>query len=192
VTARTRPHALLLARRRDVEIRRDRVRQALAAMQQDGSEISISSVATRARVHRSFIHRHTDVRADVYAAVANTATSLVGGTVTRGSVEADNLNLRETVRRQVQHITELETRLSELIGERAYARTGLGAPSSHVALQEQVTALQVELQDLRATLQSRDEELGAAREVHRQLMTQLNMPNASSTAMPSVFREIRD
>jgi chromosome segregation ATPase len=192
VTARTGAGALLLARRRDVETRRDRVRQALAAMQQDGSEISISSVAARARVHRSFIHRHTDLRAEIYAAADNTAPLPTTATVSRRTLEADNLNLRETIRRQARHITDLETRLSELIGEQTYARTGLGAPPSHAALEEQVTALQVELQDLRAALQSREEELGAAREVHRQLMTQLNMPNASSTAMPSVFREIRD
>lgn len=59
---------LTIARRRDVNARRARVAQALEIMRTEGSEITISSVAIRARVHRSFIHRHLDLRADVYAA----------------------------------------------------------------------------------------------------------------------------
>jgi len=44
-------------------------------------------------------------------------------TSTRQSLEADNLSLRATVRRQTQHIADLEARLSELLGEHAYSRT---------------------------------------------------------------------
>ena len=93
-------------------------------MQQDGSEISISSVAARARVHRSFIHRHTDLRAEIYAAADNTAPLPTTATVSRRTLEADNLNLRETIRRQARHITDLETRLSELIGEQTTPAPG--------------------------------------------------------------------
>jgi hypothetical protein len=41
-------------------------------MHADGSEITISSVAGRAKVHRSFIHRHADLHAAVLQAAADT------------------------------------------------------------------------------------------------------------------------
>ncbi|MEA5456931.1 DUF6262 family protein [Sinomonas sp. JGH33] len=169
------PSPLTAARRRDVDLRRARVAQALEAMQADGSEITISSVAARARVHRSFIHRHLDLRANVYSAAdQQPSAEASAATATRHSLEADNLNLRATLRRQTQHIADLEARLSEVLGEQAYTRTGLGAPRNHAVLEEQNHALQNEIQELRAKLQDRDEELGAAREAHRQLMGQVN------------------
>ena len=100
MTPGTSPSPLTVARRRDVNARRARVAQALEAMRTDGSQITISSVAARARVHRSFIHRHLDLRADVYAAAAQPSAAATVTTTTRQSLEADNLNLRATVRRQ--------------------------------------------------------------------------------------------
>jgi hypothetical protein len=66
---------LARARRRDVDRRRQRVHQALADMHADGSEITISPVASRAKVHRSFIHRHADLHAAVLQATADTTTA---------------------------------------------------------------------------------------------------------------------
>ena len=65
--------ALADARRRDVARRRQQVRQALAEMSAQADQITISSVAARARVHRSFIHRHPDLRAAVIAAADDPA-----------------------------------------------------------------------------------------------------------------------
>jgi predicted RNase H-like nuclease (RuvC/YqgF family) len=178
----TGPSALTAARRNDVNARRGRVTQALEAMQTEGIAITISSVAARARVHRSFIHRHLDLRADVYAAADRPSAAATATTTTRQSLEADNLNLRATVRRQTQHIADLEARLSELLGEQAYSRTGLGAPRNHAALEEQNHTLQNEIQELQAKLQDQEEELGAAREANRQLMGQLNKTTANEEA----------
>jgi hypothetical protein len=61
---------LAKTRRRDTDRRRQRVHQALADMHTDGSEISVSAVAGRAKVHRSFIHRHPDLHAAVLIATA--------------------------------------------------------------------------------------------------------------------------
>jgi predicted RNA-binding Zn ribbon-like protein len=82
--------------------------------------------------------------------------------------------LRATIRRQTQHTADLEARLSEILGEQAYSRTGLGAPHDHAALEEQNQILQNEIQELLAKLQDQEEELGAAREANRQLIGQLN------------------
>lgn len=98
----------------------------------------------------------------------------MSGTVTRHTLEADNLNLQETIRRQTQHTSDLEARLSELLGEQAYIRTGLGGPHDHTMLQDQIHALQNEVQELCAAVRERDENLGAAREAQRQLMAQTN------------------
>ena len=168
------PSPLTAARRRDVDARRTRVAKALGAMRTEGIAITISSVAARAGVHRSFIHRHLDLRADVYAAADQPSVMGAATTTTRQSLDADNLNLRATVRRQTQHIANLEARLSELLGEQAYSRTGMGAPRNHAVLEEQNHTLQNEIQELQAKLQEQEEELGAARETNRRLMGELN------------------
>lgn len=167
-------NALTTARHRDVERRRSRVQQALADMQRDGCDITLSAVATHARVHRSFLHRHPDLHAQVIAAAEQPSPAAHAGTVSRRTLDADNLNLRETVRRQAQHIADLETRLSELLGDQAYARSGLGAPRDHAALQQEVLTLQAEAQRLRGALDERTDELDAARQAHRQLMNHVN------------------
>ena len=168
--------ALAEARRRDVDHRRQRVRQALAEMSAQAAEITISAVAARARVHRSFIHRHPDLRAAVIAAAEDPATSSLpgAGTVSRRSLLADNANLRERNRRLEHHTRGLEQRLSELLGTQISQRTGLGAPDDAAALREQAGSLRQQILDLRKTLEERDEELAAAREANRRMMAELN------------------
>jgi hypothetical protein len=173
VTAST---ALAEARRRDVARRRQQVRQALAEMSAQAGQITISSVAVRARVHRSFIHRHPDLRAAVIAAADDPAASgpAGAGAVSRRSLLADNANLRERNRRLEHHARGLEQRLSELLGTQISRRTGLGAPDDAAALREQAGSLRQQILDLRKTLDERDEELAAAREASRRLMAELN------------------
>ena len=172
----TASQALAEARRRDVDHRRQRVRQALAEMRAQAAEITISSVAARARVHRSFVHRHPDLRAAVIAAAEDPATSSLSGpsTVSRRSLLADNANLRERNHRLEHHAHGLEQRLSELLGTQISQRTGLGAPPDTAALKEELDKLGQQILDLRRTLEERDEELAAAREANRRLMAELN------------------
>ena len=172
----TASQALAQARRRDVDHRRQRVRQALDQMRAQADQITISSVAARARVHRSFIHRHPDLRAAVIAAADDPAPSSLsgGGTVSRRSLLADNANLRERNHRLEQHARGLEQRLSELLGTQISQRTGLGPPDEAAALREQAGSLRQQNLDLRKTLEERDEELAAAREANRRLMAELN------------------
>ena len=170
--------ALAKARRKDVDRRRQRVHQALADMHVDGSEISISSVAARARVHRSFIHRHPDLHAAVLQAAADTVErpSPAATTISHRSVLAENANLHEQNRRLAQHLRDLEDRLSELLGQQAFERSGLGAPTSTAALQAELEQQRQANLDLKRVLEERDEELAAARETNRRLMNQLNRP----------------
>jgi Family of unknown function (DUF6262) len=127
---------LARARRRDVDRRRQHVHQALADMHADGSEITISTVADRAKVHRSFIHRHADLHADVLKAAADamTAPSPASTAISHKSVLAENANLHEQSRRLAQQVADLEDRLSELLGQQVFDRSGLGAPASAAAV----------------------------------------------------------
>ena len=156
--------------------RRQQVRQAIAELRTQAGQITISAVAARARVHRSFIHRHPDLHAAVIAAAEDPAVgSLPGsGTVSRRSLLADNANLRERNRRLEHHARGLEQRLSELLGTQISQRTGLGALDDAAALREQAGSLRQQILDLRKTLEERDEELAAAREANRRLMAELN------------------
>jgi cell division protein FtsB len=174
------PTALIQARLRDVGHRQQRVRQALADMTADGSEITISAVAARARVHRSFIHRHHDLHAAVLTAASQTLTnpSPASTAISHRSVLAENANLHAHNHRQAQHIRDLEDRLSDLLGQQAFERSGLGAATNTAALQAEIDKQRQTVLDLTRALEERDEELAAARETNRQLMTELNRISA--------------
>jgi hypothetical protein len=76
------PHPLTKARQRNVACRRERVHQAIPGMTAHVAEISISAVAARASVHRSFIHRHPDLHAAVLAVADPPATGCEPGQAT--------------------------------------------------------------------------------------------------------------
>ena len=168
--------ALAEARRRDVARRRQCVHQALAEMRAQAAEITISSAAARARVHRSFIHRHPGLLAAVIAAAEDPAASGPAGAtaVSRRSLLADNANLRERNRSLEQHARSLEQRLSELLGTQISQCTGLGPPLDVAALKDQIQTLRQENLHLRRRAEEREEELAAAREANRRLTTELN------------------
>ncbi|MET8877552.1 DUF6262 family protein, partial [Nocardia sp. NPDC004604] len=167
---------LTAARRRDVDRRSQRVRKALADMHNDGSDITIAATAARAGVHRSFIHRHSDLHAAVLTAAAEAIEkpSPASTTISHRSALAENANLAEANRRLAQRIRELEERLSELLGQQAFERSGLGAPTGTAALQADLEHHKQLVIDLRGRIDERDEELAAAREANRSLMAELN------------------
>jgi hypothetical protein len=81
MTARS-PEALIATRRRDSTRRRQRVLEALDQLAA-GGEISVSAVARAAKVDRSFLYRHHDLRAQIHARAAAPATSQASTTVSR-------------------------------------------------------------------------------------------------------------
>jgi chromosome segregation ATPase len=169
---------LAASRRRDVDRRRARVQMAIADMYSEGSDITIASTATRADVHRSFIHRHPDLHAAVLksAAEAMKRPSPAATSISHRSVLAENANLHELNRRLSQRIRDLEDRLSEILGQQAFERSGLGAPTATTTLQEDLEHHKQLVIDLTARIGELDEELAAAREANRGLMAQLNRP----------------
>ena len=75
--------SLMAARRRDTTRRRQRVLDALGQMAAAGQEISVSSVARKAGVERSFLYRHHDLRAQVHARSSAPAGSPASTTASR-------------------------------------------------------------------------------------------------------------
>ena len=168
------PEALAAARARDSDARRKRVLHAIDHASAIGSALSVSAVARAAQVHRSFIHRHRDLHAAIDA--ARRQTSPPGGltAVTDTSLRTDLTNLKAQNQRLTRHISQLEKRMSQLLGEQVYRASGIGAPAADEELRQHVNHLNQRVTDLRQALEERTDELAAARAANRELMTLLN------------------
>jgi len=108
------------------------------------------------------------------AADATTSPSPASTAISHRSILAEAANLHEQNRRLAKQIRDLEDRLSELLGQHAVDRSGLGAPASTAALHTDFEAERETVVNLRRALEERDEELAAARETNRRPMNQLN------------------
>jgi hypothetical protein len=105
-----------------------------------------------------------------------TDLSSVATAISHKSALAENANLHEQNRRLARQVAALEDRLSELLGQQAFERSGRGAPASTATLQAELEPERQAVLDLRRGLEERDDELAAAREANRGLMNQINRP----------------
>jgi len=167
--------ALAEGRRADTTRRRQRVLVALAEAAAGGSEITVSGIARRAGVDRTFLYRHRDLLEQLHQLdielPSSTSASFV---VTRASLKSDLHAAQHRAARLAARVQHLERRLSELLGEQTWHDSGLGAPDDIDRLHQRITSLEAEVADLRIQLDERTEELSAARLANRQLMTRLN------------------
>ena len=167
--------AMTEGRRADSARRRQRVIKALNEAITNAGEVSVSGIAHRAGVDRTFLYRHRDLLEQLHAATINPPANPVGGpSVTRASLQADLANANERARRLTGRVHQLEKRLSEALGEQAWRESGLGAPIDIDQLQQQITTLEQTVVDLRLQLEERDQDLTAARNANRELITRLN------------------
>jgi hypothetical protein len=166
--------SLIAARRRDTTRRRQRVLSALDQLTAAGQEISVSAVARRADVDRSFLYRHHDLRAQIHARAAAPAGSPASTAASRQSLLADLANLREQNQRLRKQNTGLTARLSEVLGEEVFRASGIGRTDDTEALRARVGQLEQELLDLRQELEKRTDDLNAARAANRDLMALAN------------------
>jgi regulator of replication initiation timing len=178
MTARS-PEALIATRRRDSTRRRQRVLDALDQLAA-GGEISVSAVARAAKVDRSFLYRHHDLRAQIHARAAAPATSPASTTVSRPSLLADLANLQEQNQRLRRQNHNLTARLSEILGAEVFHASGIGHPDETGQLKTRVAELEQTIFDLRQQLEERTDELDAARAANRDLMALANRKPASS------------
>src|SRR5664279_890694 len=166
--------ALTESRRRDSAIRRQRVINAVSRLAAAGDDLSVSSVARAARVHRSFIYWHGDLHAAVHDQASRDTTPSDGTRASRQALQADLAIALERSTRQTQRISQLEKKLSHVLGENAWREGGLGAPGDADVLQQRITSLEQQLADVMVRLAARDDDLDAARNANRELMAQLN------------------
>ncbi|MCC9309596.1 helix-turn-helix domain-containing protein [Kitasatospora sp. RB6PN24] len=171
----TSPDHLTRARSADSDRRRNRVFKALDQLAAAGEEISVSSVARAAGVHRSLIHRHGDLDAAIVARAGQPPPATTAGTqVSRKSLLADVANLTARNGRLSAQITRLERRLSQALGQAAWEASGLSTPADVETLTRRIGELEQQTLDLRSEVAERDEGLAAARAANRELMAQLN------------------
>lgn len=173
--------SLIAARRRDTTRRRQRVLDALDQLAAAGQETSVSAVARKAGVDRSFLYRHHDLRARIHAQSIPVAGPAASATASRQSLLADAANLREQNQRLRKQNTDLTARLSEVLGEEVFRASGIGRTDDSEALRTRVGQLEQEVLDLRRELEERTDDLDAARAANRDLMTLANR----NTADPS-------
>lgn len=167
--------AMIDGRRADSARRRQRVLTALDTAISDGAELSVTSIARRAGVDRTFLYRHRDLLERLHTAETQPHDKPeIGPPVTRASLQADLLAAQQRCTRMAARTQQLETRLSELLGEQAWRATGLGAPTDIDQLQQRIVTLEQQIVELRLQLEERDQDLGAARAANRELMSRLN------------------
>jgi hypothetical protein len=156
----------------------------LAAIEEaatSGEEITVTGIAQRANVDRSFLYRHRDLLAQIHASETHTPDpSAPSSTVSRSSLQTDLLNAQHRSVRLAAQVHQLEQRLSESLGEQVWRESGLGAPDDIDELGRRITFLEQQSVDFQLQLQERSQDLDAARAANRELMTQLN--SARSTA----------
>jgi chromosome segregation ATPase len=174
-TARDQTAAMAEGRRSDTARRRQRVLKALNDAAATGDEISVSGIARRAGVDRTFLYRHRDLLAQLHALETQPPNAPgIGPAVSRASLQTDLLAAQERATRQAARVQHLERRLSQLLGEHAWHESGLGAPDDIDQLKQQITMLEQQVVDLRLQLEERDQDLDAARAANRELMARLN------------------
>lgn len=175
----TNPTSGISAARRAHSARcRQRVIKALNTAVESGEEISVSAIARKAAVDRTFLYRHPDLHALVIAKAAEPpASPTTGPAVSRASLIADLAGAHDRINRLVRESAQLRERLSEALGEQAWRECGLGGPDDIEDLRRRNTELEQQVVELRRQLGEKDDDLDAARMTNRELM-------ALSTAPP--------
>ncbi|MFC9095639.1 DUF6262 family protein [Streptomyces sp. NPDC057072] len=168
---------MIEGKRADSARRRERVLKAIDAALRSGEDITVSGLARAARVDRTFLYRHRDLLERVHTAAASPPSEGRQAAVTRASLQADLANALERNTRLAQRVRQLERRLSESLGDSAWADSGLGAPTDVDQLQRRIAILEQELAEVRGQLDERTEELAAARGANRELTRTLNQRN---------------
>jgi len=180
-TGDARTSAMAEGRRADSARRCQRALEALDHAISHGGDISVSGIARRAGVDRSFVYRHPDLLEQIHAVEAQLPnTPGAGPAVTRASLQADLLNAQQRVARFAGRVHQLEQRLSEALGDQTWHQSGLGAPDDIDQLKLRITTVEQHADDLRLQLEERDQDLDAARAANRELMTRLNAPRPAT------------
>lgn len=169
---------LAALRRLDSAGKARRVLAALDTTIGTGEPLTIAALARRAQVSRRFIYDHPELRAEAERRSAETVGRHAGATaasarVTLASLRADLANAKAANHRQHTDLTALRRRLGQLLGLDALADSG-HATTGTSAADGRLPQLEHELFQAREELAQRTEELQAARQINRELISRLN------------------
>ncbi len=167
--------AMIEGRRAETDRHRQRALVAITAASADGEAITVSGIARRAGLDRTFFYRHRDLLDQVHAIAAQLPNPSSDAAVSRASLQADLHAAHARCVRYAARVQQLERRLSELMGEQTWKTSGLGSPDDIEQLHRRITSLEAEVADVRIQLGERTDELDAARLANRELMTRLNL-----------------
>jgi hypothetical protein len=169
---------LAALRRLDSAEKTRRVLAALDATLGAGEPLTIAALARRARVSRRFIYDHPELRAEAERLSAETAARHAGVTaasarVTLASLRADLANAKAANHRQHTDLTALRRRLGQLLGKDILADLDHATIDASAA-SGRLAQLEHELFQAGEELAQRTEELEAARQINRELISRLN------------------
>jgi chromosome segregation ATPase len=172
--------AMLVSRRLDSQLKRERVAATVDALAATGQELSIAAIARHADVSRKFIYAHPDLRAQIeqrarQATAPTSATATANGHVTVASLRADLANAKTRNHCLRQQLRALEQRLSEALG-RDIADELEPRAERPEELRSQLRDAQVQIFELQEQLADAREELDAVREINRELLADRNGP----------------
>ena len=162
---------LAALRRLDSADKARRVLAALDATLGTGEPLTIAALARRAGVSRRFIYDHPELRAEAgrrsaQAADRHTAATTASARVTVASLRADLANAKAASHR----LTTEHAALSRRLGQDALA--GLDPATSDTS--GRLSQLEQALFEAGEQLAQRTEELQAARQINRELISRLN------------------
>jgi hypothetical protein len=167
---------LARVRRADTEAKTARLLATLDALIAAGQAPVVSVLARRAGVSRRFVYDHPELRAEIDRRASELADRQAGAITassrtTTASLRADLENAKAANRRLETDLAALRRRLGELTGKEVLAEIG---PTPGRAASARVAELEQALFDAQEALARRSEELQAARQINRELMSRLN------------------
>ena len=168
---------LAALRRLDSADKARRVLAVLDATLGTGEPLTIAALARRAGVSRRFIYDHPELRAEALrsaqAADRHTAATTASARVTVASLRADLANAKAASHRLTTEHAALSRRLGQLLGQDALASLD-PATSDTSAASGRLSQLEQALFEAGEQLAQRTEELQAARQINRELISRLN------------------
>lgn len=166
---------LRAARKADSNARRQRVVDALEDLKRNRQQVTQSSVARAAGVHRNFISRHRDL-----AALVNEAQRPSGAMplATANLISTESLRTDLALARQRE--ADLEARVTALEGQLRRAGVTQHQLAENdpdlVAARQRIAELEVTVSELKRVLARTEAEREAMRETNRDLARQLMHP----------------
>jgi predicted RNase H-like nuclease (RuvC/YqgF family) len=183
--------ALRRTRQQDSRTKRQRAADTIAAMEQNGDNVTFPAVARRAAVSVSLLYADTHLATRIatardrqrQAGQERTWRLPARSLVTEQSLRTDLANTKERARRLAAEVTVLKERLERHLGAAAELARGQSLSPLLDQLEQRSAQLEADnhrqrqrITQLEADTRELTETLQAARAMNRELMNELNRP----------------